>query len=109
MALKIRLQRHGASHAPVYRMVVTESSHRRDGRFNEILGHYNPKARGKEVEVKIKLDRVDYWLSVGAQATDTAKHLIKRARKAPAVEEVAAAPAAATEAPAEAAPAESAE
>lgn len=81
MALKIRLQRYGSSHAPVYRVVVTESRHRRDGRCNEILGHYNPKARGKDVELDLKLERIDYWLSVGALPTDTAKGLIKRARK----------------------------
>ena len=81
MALKIRLQRHGSSHAPVYRVVVTESRNRRDGRCNEVLGHYNPKARGKDVELDLKLERIDYWLSVGALPTDTAKGLIKRARK----------------------------
>lgn len=81
MALKIRLQRHGATHSPVYRIVVTESRHRRDGRFNEVLGHYNPQARGKDVELNIKLDRVDYWTSVGAQATDTMASLIRRARR----------------------------
>lgn len=81
MALRIRLQRHGASHAPVYRMVVTESSHRRDGRHAEVLGHYNPKARGQDVELKLKLDRVDYWTGVGAQPSDTARTLINRARR----------------------------
>jgi len=81
MALKIRLQRHGATHSPVYRVVVTESRHRRDGRCNEVLGHYNPKARGKDIELKLKLERVDYWLGVGAQPTETAKNLIKRAHK----------------------------
>lgn len=91
MALKIRLQRHGAAHSPVYRVVVTESRHRRDGRCNEVLGHYNPKARGKDIELKLKLDRVDYWQSVGAQPTDTARNLIKRARKEAVAEPVAAA------------------
>ena len=81
MALKIRLQRHGAIHAPVYRMVVTEARNRRDGRCNEVLGHYNPKARGKDIELKLNLERIDYWLGVGALATDTARGLIKRARK----------------------------
>ena len=81
MALRIRLQRHGASHAPVYRMVVTESSHRRDGRHAEVIGNYNPKARGQASELNLKLDRVDYWLSVGAQPSDTARTLINRFRR----------------------------
>ena len=45
MALKIRLQRHGASHRPFYRMVVTEAQARRDGRFVEVLGTYEPQAK----------------------------------------------------------------
>lgn len=81
MALRIRMQRHGAAHAPVYRMVVTESSHRRDGRHNEILGNYNPKARGQDKELTLKLDRVEYWLSVGAKPSDTARTLINRYRR----------------------------
>lgn len=81
MALKIRLQRHGSTHAPVYRVVVAESTARRDGRFVENLGVYNPKARGKDTELSLKLDRVDYWLKVGAQPTDTARSLIKKALK----------------------------
>ena len=81
MALKIRLQRHGASHKPSYRMVVTETAARRDGRFVEILGTYNPQAVRKEDELRLKLDRVDHWTSVGAKASDTAASLIRRARR----------------------------
>ena len=87
MALKIRLQRHGASHRPFYRMVVTEANARRDGRFVEVLGTYEPQAVKKEDELKLKLDRVDYWVSVGAKSTDTAGSLIRKARReTPAVE-----------------------
>ncbi|MEO0796348.1 MAG: 30S ribosomal protein S16 [Verrucomicrobiota bacterium] len=82
MALKIRLQRHGSTHNPVYRIVVTEARHRRDGRHNEILGNYNPRARGNDAELKLNLERVDYWTSVGAKPTDTARTLINRARRA---------------------------
>lgn len=82
--VRIRLQRHGSAHAPVYRVVACESTTRRDGRFVEILGVYSPCAKGKEVELKLNLDRVDHWLSVGAQPSDTARSLIKRARKTPA-------------------------
>ncbi len=97
MALKIRLQRHGNSHRPVYRMVVAENTARRDGRYVELLGTYAPQAQGNDPELTVKLDRVDYWVSQGAKPTDTAKDLIKRSRKdAPAAEE-----AATEEAPAE--------
>ena len=50
MALKIRLQRHGASHRPFYRMVVTEALARRDGRFVEVLGTYEPQAKRSEAD-----------------------------------------------------------
>jgi small subunit ribosomal protein S16 len=81
MALKIRLQRHGASHRPFYRMVVTEALARRDGRFVEVLGTYEPQAKRPEDELKVKLDRVDYWKSVGAKPSDTAASLIRKARR----------------------------
>lgn len=81
MALKIRLQRHGAAHAPVYRIVVAEADARRDGRFVELLGFYNPKARGQDLEYRMKIERVDYWLGVGAQPTDTVRSLINRHRR----------------------------
>jgi len=82
MALRIRLQRHGAIHAPMYRMVVAEKTVKRNGKFVENIGFYNPQARGKDIELDVKLDRVDYWTGVGAQASDTAAALIKKARKA---------------------------
>ncbi len=82
MALKIRLQRHGAVHDPIYRMVVAESTARRDGRFVEQLGNYKPKASGKDQELSLKLDRIDYWVSVGAKPTDTARTLINKVRRA---------------------------
>ncbi|MDR1497002.1 MAG: 30S ribosomal protein S16 [Puniceicoccales bacterium] len=80
--VRIRLQRHGATHAPNYRMVACEQTVRRDGRFVEILGIYNPCAKGKTEPLRLNLDRVDYWISVGAQPSDTARSLIKTARKA---------------------------
>lgn len=81
MALKIRLQRHGASHRPFYRLVVTEAAARRDGRFVEVLGTYEPQAKRSDDEIKLKLDRIDYWASVGAKPTDTAASLIRKARR----------------------------
>ena len=81
MAVKIRLQRHGAKHAPVYRLVAADARKPRDGRFIEVLGTYHPKARGQTQALTLKLDRVDYWLSVGAQCSDTAHSLVKQARR----------------------------
>lgn len=81
MALKIRLQRHGTSHRPFYRMVVTEANARRDGRFVELLGTYEPQASRLENELNLKIDRVEYWKSVGAKTTDTAESLLRRARR----------------------------
>ena len=80
MALKIRLQRHGSTNNPVYRVVGAESSARRDGKFVETLGMYNPSPRGKDIACNINVERADYWVSVGAQPSDTVKALIKKAK-----------------------------
>jgi len=80
MALRIRLQRHGSVHSPMYRMVVAESTSSRNGKFVENLGLYNPKPRGKDIETQINLERVAYWMSVGALPSDTVKSVIKKAR-----------------------------
>jgi small subunit ribosomal protein S16 len=90
MALKIRLQRHGASHRPFYRLVVTEATARRDGRFVEVLGTYEPQAKRATDELNLKVDRIDYWKSVGAKPTDTAASLIRKARREAAATEEAA-------------------
>jgi small subunit ribosomal protein S16 len=85
MALKIRLQRHGAKGAPIFRMVVCEHTTRRDGKFVEILGTFHPSPRGQNTKkpLTVRLDRVDYWLKIGAKPSDTANTLIKQARKIP--------------------------
>lgn len=75
--LTLRLARRGTKKRPVYHLVAADRRARRDGRFVENLGYYIP---GRNVLV-VKQDRVDYWLGVGAQATETAHHLIRRARK----------------------------
>jgi len=100
MALKIRLQRHGASHRPFYRLVVTEATARRDGRFVEVLGTYEPQAKRATDELNLKIDRIDYWKSVGAKPTDTAASLIRKARRDAASEEAAPAAEVKAEAPA---------
>lgn len=81
MALKIRLQRRGNTHRPIYKIVVAEAACRRDGKFVEALGNYNPQARGQDKELVIDIERAEYWTSVGAQPTETVKSLIKRAKK----------------------------
>ena len=94
MALKIRLTRVGTTHQPHYRVVVAEARSRRDGAPVEVLGSYNPRAKGETM--KIDLARVDYWISKGAKPTDTLHAMIKRSRRsaAAAAPAVAAAPAA---------------
>lgn len=76
--LRIRLSRRGAKKDPHYRVVVSEKSSPRDGRFVEIVGHYNPAL--KPVRLHLDLERVDYWVARGAQPTETVRTLIKRVR-----------------------------
>lgn len=80
MSLKIRLSRIGATHKPIYHVVVAETRSRRDGRAVEILGTYTPQA--KNAPLTLDVARVDYWLSKGAKPTDTAHSLVKKAKKA---------------------------
>ncbi len=77
--LRIRMTRRGAKKDPHYRVVVTEKSSPRDGRFVEILGHYNPARQ--PVLLHLDLPRVDYWLGQGAKPTDTVRTLIRKARE----------------------------
>jgi len=77
----IRLARHGSKKNPFYHITVAERSAGRDGRFVERLGFYNPVAKGNEEELRVNLERVQYWISVGAQPTDKVKRLVARARK----------------------------
>jgi small subunit ribosomal protein S16 len=76
MAVKIRLARHGATKKPYYRIVVTDSENKRDGRFLENVGTYDPKA--SPAKVTLKPERVRYWLGKGATPTDTVKSLLKK-------------------------------
>ena len=77
----IRLSRGGAKKRPFYHFVVTDSRNRRDGRYIERLGFFNPIATGQETKLKIDLERVDYWLGQGAQPSGGAAALIKQHRK----------------------------
>ena len=85
MAVKIRLQRGGATHAPHYRVVVTDVRSPRDGRFVERVGSYDPKNKDESRQLKLEMERIDYWLGVGAQPSDPVRSLIKKARRAAAV------------------------
>jgi small subunit ribosomal protein S16 len=72
----IRLARHGAKKKPFYRIVATDSRNPRDGRFIEILGHYNPVATDKALTMKT--DRIQHWIDNGAQPSATVARLIKK-------------------------------
>jgi small subunit ribosomal protein S16 len=78
--VRLRLTRRGAKKRPFYRIVAADSRSPRDGRIIEQLGYYNPVSEPDEL--KVDLERVDYWLSTGAQPSDTVASLIKRARNA---------------------------
>jgi small subunit ribosomal protein S16 len=90
MAVKIRLQRVGATNQPKYRMVIAEDSTKRDGRFVEIIGSYDPTSKVEGKQLTVNLERAAYWQGVGAQPSDTARTLINRAKRETAGREVAA-------------------
>lgn len=74
--VRIRLRRTGKTKQPSYRVVVADARSPRDGKFIEIIGHYNPVQQPKVLN--IKADRARYWLSVGAQPSDTVAYLFKK-------------------------------
>ncbi|MCC2604502.1 30S ribosomal protein S16 [Planctobacterium marinum] len=78
----IRLQRGGAKKAPFYQVVVADSRMKRDGRFIENIGFFNPTARGQEERLRLDLDRVEHWVGQGAGLSDRVSRLVKDARKA---------------------------
>ena len=94
MAVKIRLKRIGAKNHPVYRVVVADGRSPRDGRFIEEIGTYDPRKKDQE-NYALDFERARYWLSKGAQPSETTASLIKRAEKAQPVAAVAPAAAAA--------------
>lgn len=74
----IRLARSGAKKRPFFNMVVTDSRNRRDGRFVERIGFYNPVAAAAEQGLRVDLQRLAYWQSHGAQLSPTAARLVKQ-------------------------------
>ena len=75
----IRLSRGGAKKRPFYNIVATDSRNRRDGRFIERIGFYNPVASGKEESFRIAQDRLTHWQGVGAQMSPTVARLVNQA------------------------------
>jgi small subunit ribosomal protein S16 len=79
MAVSIRLRREGTTNSPYYKVVVADARSPRDGKFIEIIGNYDPKKAGPNTN--LDLGRVDYWISKGAQPSETVASLIIQARK----------------------------
>ncbi len=77
----IRLSRGGAKNRPFYNVVVADSRSRRDGRFIERVGFYNPVAEGAD-SMRLDQDRISYWTSNGAQMSDTVARLVKQNKAA---------------------------
>jgi small subunit ribosomal protein S16 len=79
MAVSIRLRREGAKNRPYYKVVVADSRSPRDGKFIEVIGTYDPKKPGHNSS--LNLERAEFWISKGAQPSDTVRSLIKKNRK----------------------------
>ena len=80
MAVRIRMKRMGRRHRPFYRVAVMDSQSPRDGRSIEDVGYYDPMVPNKSERVNLKMDRIDYWLSVGAQPSEKGAGLIKKVK-----------------------------
>lgn len=78
MAVRIRMQKMGRRHRPFFRVVAVDSRAPRDGKVIEFLGHYDPLLRETDARAVLKADRIDHWLSVGAQPSDRVGVLIKK-------------------------------
>jgi small subunit ribosomal protein S16 len=76
--VRIRLRRVGRKKAPTYRIVVADSKSPRDGKFIEIVGQYAPR-QSDDQKVNLNVERLSYWLDVGAQPSDTVRSLLRRA------------------------------
>jgi small subunit ribosomal protein S16 len=81
MAVRIRLKRIGAKNSPVYRIVVADSRSPRDGKFIEQIGTYRPIQ--KDNNFAVDLERAQYWISKGAQPSDTVASFLKKAKRTP--------------------------
>lgn len=79
MVVRLRLKRFGRMNHPTYRISVIDGHARRDGRVIETLGYYLPKNKKADDQVKVNTERAEYWMSVGAQPSETVRSLIKKA------------------------------
>lgn len=79
MSVSIRLRREGAKNRPYYKVVVADSRSPRDGKFIEVIGTYDPKKSGQNSSLNV--ERADYWISKGAQPSDTVRSLLKKNKK----------------------------
>lgn len=75
----IRLSRGGSKKRPFFNIVVADRRDRRDGRFIERIGFYNPLATGNAEGLRVNLERLDYWKGVGAQVSDTVARIVRGA------------------------------
>jgi len=77
VAVRIRLKRLGRRHAPTYRVTVVDGRRARDSKVIEEVGSYAPTARGDAEQLVLNKDRIEYWLGVGAQPSDTVRRLLE--------------------------------
>ena len=80
--VKIRLARGGSKKRPFYHLTVSDNRNPRNGRYIERVGFFNPVARGQEVRLRVDQERVNHWISQGAQVSDRVSQLIKDAQAA---------------------------
>ncbi len=80
MAVRIRMKKMGRRHRPFFRVCVVDARKPRDGKTVEEVGHYDPMVRDKSQRIKLNMDRIDYWISVGAQPSEKVAALIKKAK-----------------------------
>lgn len=80
MAVRIRMKMHGRKHRPFFRICVIDQRKARDGRPIEEIGHYDPMVRDKSKRVTLDLERVNYWVSVGAQPSEKVAVLIEKVK-----------------------------
>lgn len=81
--VRIRLKRTGRRHRPSYRLTAVDNRSSRDGRVLEELGHYDPAHQDPDMQCNLNKERIAYWLSVGAQPSDTARDLLAKVGIAP--------------------------
>lgn len=80
--VRIRMKRTGRIHTAAYRLTVVDGRATRDGRAIEELGYYDPCNKNPEQQLKVNAERIAYWISKGAQPSDTVRTLLKRMQKA---------------------------